>query len=761
MKRIIWLGFIFILFTLIPFLLWGNLYFVGGDDSKLYYLFPFEYFKNFTLSLVSDNQLGTVGNYFSEAYISLFSLLILGVKNLFFFLNTQFLMFGLNLSLGFLFFYLLLGIWIKNDNWYDFWAKILASLAYTFSIFSFYTLWSSQLFSLYLVSIFPISLYLFIRAIQDNRPSFIVFNALLLTIFSVLLFSIPWVAALIIAVIPLLTYIFWQNRKRFMIVSLVLIVLIALLNFYWLFHFFYASYNLGKGNRDIITKTVSHDTRRENEYLIKSVSKNNQIVYPLLNLFHKNIQRDFGWPSYNIFLNWHLKLLPFNIIFPLIVILAGLFLKKTKRKYSKLYFLSLLSWLIVIFFFTVNIGGWGLNLFLWLNEHVPGFVMFRNMYDKFGLAMAFSFAFLLGVSLKIIFDQIQNRSIKTIIIILLTGLVMLNAKPFISGEYSRTPLWLTKNSFTPISDFNQDFYDLLAYIKKIDTSSRFLWLPLNNANYILIHDKKLQNHYYVGVSPLQFLARKTDFNGLLSFPPDLSLQLLKNIFKQNYKEVGLFFQRMNVKYIIVNNNASDEIKKSYLYGYYSRGDLYNAQGENLKKAILGRKISDFGRQYSLYEINSDFKNEKIYLTNNLNVIPRDFLSVTYKKLASYKYEIKIKNLKGEKYLVFLDPYQRQWNLYFSKNNRPFLTGSHEIVFDYANGWLIDPEKIKNAFPKDYYHLNSDRSIDLILTLYFKPHDYFYAGILVSSITGICLILYLIYELVTKLYNKKTLKVKTI
>lgn len=760
MKKLL-LIFILILTAAIPFFFWGNLYFFGGDDSKLYYLFPFEYFKNFTLSLVSDNQLGTVGNYFSQAYISLFSLLILAAKNLFFFLNTQFLMFGLNLSLSFLFFYLLLGIWIKNDNWYDFWAKIVASLAYTFSIFSFYTLWSSQLFSLYLISIFPVSLYLFIRAIQDNRPSFIVFNAILLTIFSVLLFSIPWVVALIIAVIPLLAYIFWQNRKRFVIVSLVLIVLIALLNFYWLFHFFYASYSLDKGNRDIITKTVSYETRKANEYLIKAVSQNNQIVFPLLNLFHKNIQRDFGWPSYNIFLNWHLKLLPFNIIFPLIVILPGLFLKKTKRRYSQLYFLSLLSWLIVIFFFTVNIGRWGLNLFLWLNEHVPGFVMFRNMYDKFGLAMAFSFAFLLGISLKIIFDQIQNRSINTIIIILLTSLIMLNAKPFIFGEYYKTPLWLTKNTFTPISGFNQDFYDLITYIKKTDTSSRFLWLPLNLANYIMILDKNLQNHYYVGVSPLQFLAKKADFNGYLSFPPDLSNKLLQNIFKQNYKEVGLFFQHMNVKYIIVKNNVSDEIKKSYLYTYNSRADLYYAQDGNLKKTVLGYKIKDFGRRYSLYEINSDFKNEKIYLTDNLNIIPHDFLNVRYKKLASYKYEIKIKNLKDKKYLVFLDPYQKQWNLYFSKRNQPFLTGSHKVVFDYANGWLIDPEKIKNDFPEEYYHLNPDRSIDLILILYFKPHDYFYVGILVSSITGICLILYLIYELVTKLYNKKTLKVKTI
>lgn len=82
MKRRVIIFVVFVLLSCIPIFLWGNFYYVGGDDSKLYYLFPFEYFQNFTLHIISDNQLGALGNYIPQAYISGFSLIITLVKAL-------------------------------------------------------------------------------------------------------------------------------------------------------------------------------------------------------------------------------------------------------------------------------------------------------------------------------------------------------------------------------------------------------------------------------------------------------------------------------------------------------------------------------------------------------------------------------------------------------------------------------------------------------------------------------------------------------
>jgi len=65
--------------------------------------------------------------------------------------------------------------------------------------------------------------------------------------------------------------------------------------------------------------------------------------------------------------------------------------------------------------------------------------------------------------------------------------------------------------------------------------------------------------------------------------------------------------------------------------------------------------------------------------------------------------------------------------------RQIFDESHDMVDEYANGWTIDPEYIKANYPKEYYRIHSDGSIDIELTLYFKPQSYFYMGLMVSGI----------------------------
>lgn len=357
--------------------------------------------------------------------------------------------------------------------------------------------------------------------------------------------------------------------------------------------------------------------------------------------------------------------------------------------------------------------------------------MFKNMFDKFGLAMAFSYAFLFAISLKIVFDNVSSARIKKYTLLFILGVILLNAKPLIFGDFYKTPLWTTKDTYTSISDFNSDFYDLLAYLKRMDEPSRFLWLPLNNANYIQVQDKNLENHYYSGASPLQFLANTSDFNGRLSFSAKAGEDIFKGIEVGNHKAIGLILQRLNVKYIIVNHDISEDLQQSYLYGK----KLYDAQNnDEFYGALLGSKIKDFGDRYSLYKINDDFTNEKLYLTDNISEFPEDFSRVEYHKDASYQYTLSIKGIRGKENLVFLDPYHKLWELYFTKDQGKFLTGNHDTVFDYANGWAIDPEYIKENFSKNQYHENADGSIDLELTLYFKPQSYFYLGLIISGTT---------------------------
>ena len=740
------LVFVLSLIFLVPFLFWGDYYQVGGDDSKLYYLFPKEYLAGFSLNFISDNQLGSLGNYFSQSYLSPLVFLIFIFKIIIGEINVQHLMFGLNLSVSFLSFYLLLGVFIKEKSKDHFFIKITSSLLYTFSIFSYYTIWSHQLFSVYLASVIPISLFLFSKSILEKKISYLFFLNLVLFFLSAVLLSIPWISALLISISPILFFLFIKNKILFIRHSLILVLFFLLLNSHWLFSFIHAPFSSDLSN-DIVSTVSSADVRSSNINNILAVSRNNKLKYPLLGLFHLNLQRDFSWASLSIFKNLYLYLLLPNTLFLSAVVGAYFFKRNKFDNEKKVYLSALLSWLIALYFFSVKIGGWGTDLFLTLNDYIPGFTMFRNMYDKFGLALAFTFSFLLAVSLSSIVSGIKNIFYKRMILVIFFILVVLNIKPFVGGSFYRLSYGSTDSISNHISEFNNDFQNLIGSLKSLNSSSRIAWLPLNTANYVFISDESLDNSYYMGVSPLQFLAKTSDFNGLLSFKPDQSKLIADSIKASDYRSVGKLFAQLNIKYLIKNNDINKNIQDSSFFSINKAGDFYDLQySPELDNALLGAKVADFGDRYSIYEISPEFENEKIYLSNNIDQLPEDFSKLTYKKNSSYEYEINIKQLDRKTNLVFLDPYHQQWELYSGLNNKPVIDGGHDLVFDYANGWILDPSELKEVLAEEQYIQNDDDSIDLDLTLYFKSHKYLLWSRQVSFMTFVTVVLLVIYFL---------------
>ncbi len=713
---------------------------VGGDDSKLYYLFPHEYLNNFTSKIISDNGLGIMGMYFPQLMIFGFALCIDVAKILFSHLNMQLFFFGCNLASSFLAFYIFLGLWIKEESRGDFLAKLAASIFYVFSNFIVYSLWQTQLFPLYLTAIFPLVLYLFIRGVREKKPEFSVWNAMLLSVFSITFLSFPWFAALLIGVIPILLQTFVIHKKSFIIHSFLLFGILTALNIYWIPHVIYSS--MGSADRSgLISSVISEDFRKQNRTVIRGVSEHNSVLYPMFDLYHRRIQEDYVWHTLPVYKKFSLPVLPLNLLFIFCVLLGFLFHKKADTSTKKIFIASFIGWLVTLYFFTVQIGSWGTNLFLFMNETIPGFTMFRNMFDKFGVALGFSYAFLLAMSLKILFDYV-GKTARRICFIAISALIFLNAYPFITGVFSQErPLWTTHAIFTAMTDFNPDFYELIEYLKKMKEPSRFVWIPWQNTNYIEIQDKTFENYYYIGVSPLVFLAEVSDFTGRLGLPTMIGDNIVKGLYANDYVAVAEKFRQLNAEYFIVKNEIPQEIAKSYLYGG-EKGSLFDKQGPDFQKILLGEKLKDFGTRYSLYEINDRFKNEKIYLTDDIRYFPNDFLSLSYEKKKSYEYTIHIKDFDEKKHLVFLDPYYKDWDILFS-DRKPLLRGEQDIVFDYANGWEVDPTFIKTRYPSGTYTINDDGSIDLDLVLYFQPQKYLNIGLVISGSAFVGCILYLI------------------
>lgn len=702
-----------------------NTYYLGGDDTRLFYLYPQEFLLNFASKIVSDTAMSGVAAMAPPVTASL-ALVMVVLKKIVGSLNLQSMLYTANLIGGFVAFFILIRWIIPLKHRYSNLINTISSFIYIFSVFNIYTLYNSRLVAIFLVSMFPLFVYLFLRSVKERKPVFLFVLAVISSVLSFFVLAAPWFLAAMITLMPVLIYSLWNYKTRTLKYLAILALIMLVLNFNWIVYLPNSSV-LNQSQGIISNSVTSLNYRKENEKGIRTVSEMNSVFYPIMNTYHRNIVENFGWSYLPILTTWSLKILPLNIIYFAVFLIAGIFLKK-KDRVKGIYISGLFSLLLSIYFFTVNLTSWGPDLFVWLNNNIPGFVIFRNMYDKFAFSLSFSFALTLAISLHILISNIKIKKNIAYLFILLVILVIVDAKPLLLGEYNRTPVWTTRDTFDSIKAFNEDFVNLVNYVKNTQDLGRYLVLPLSTGNAFPIQDISQANHYYNGVSPLLVLTGKNDLSGLLSFGEigDRIFTLLKD---KEYDQLGSILQKFNVKYIIVNHTINDDLKNSFVY---SEG-LYYLQNEDMLSKLVGNKIEDFGQRYSLYQINEKFENEKIYLTGNIEEIPNSNNdNIIFKKINSHLYDIDIKDTKNGGNLIFLDPYLEGWKL-VSDNGVDFLN-DHFVSLGYANGWKL------NSF--------NDQRSNLNLKLYYKPYDYFWFSSIIS-IAGYLVSILIIFKSVIK------------
>ncbi len=709
-------------------------YYLGGDDTKFYYLYPDLFYQNFVSKIGPDTSVSSLLSLLPPTSIAPFILPLVAIKFIFRAANLQFVLYSLNIFFGVFFFYKFIDYLIPRSDIFSKWAKFLGALLYCFSIFNFYSYFNSQLLVMYLLSTFPLSMLLFIKAVREQKIHLVVICALISTIFGFLSVYIPWLSALFIVSLPLYLLFFLEHKKRFLAYSGLLIGLLILLNCHWFVYLTFSSVlNQSFGYTDPSITTDAF--RKLNEQGIKIASSINSPIYPLLNSYHYDIQKNFNWPFLAIYESWYKNLLWINIFF-IGIILWAVFLN-SKEKGSNWPFVTTVSSLLIgVYFFTVNIGGWGQPLFIWLNNTIPGFVMFRNMYDKFAPAMAWSFALAFSASLISIILRIHSKQTKQILLGFSLFLIALNAKPFLLNEFNNVPIWTTKATYNTISGLNQDYLNLLEFVRSQDTSARYLELPLSYGNISQIQDQSLSNHYYNGLAPLLILTGKNDYSGAMSFG-SFGQELIDDIQEHRYQEFGLLLRQFNVKYVIVNKSLNDELINSYIFG-----GLYQKQNDEFKRVILGQKIKDFGSRYSMYEINPEFAVDKIYLAADFKQLPT-VNELQFKKLSSTKYQINIPSIHQDSDLVLLDPYLKEWEVTSSDGKQPILQGDHFKPFGYANGWHLNLEELIKKLPANSYSRNPDGTLSLNLLLQFKLMGFHYLFLYISIATFGLAVMYLV------------------
>jgi hypothetical protein len=136
------------------------------------------------------------------------------------------------------------------------------------------------------------------------------------------------------------------------------------------------------------------------------------ILYPLLNLYPRQIAFDFGWNLKNIYESFYDKTYFINFFYLIIVFLGIFNFKKYMKIWErKIFIVLLIAFSISLYFFTINIGPL-LNLFILLGK-IPGFVMFRNPLDKFAIGYVLIYSLLSTYCLVILRRRYESRKMIT------------------------------------------------------------------------------------------------------------------------------------------------------------------------------------------------------------------------------------------------------------------------------------------------------------------------------------------------------------
>jgi len=721
-------------FLLLPYYLFQGKLFIGGDDSRLFYIYPWEWINNiafyswFHFSVIGTNN----PNQFILPFLYIWSLVSFLVRSK---VILDYLSFSLPLILGFIYFQKFAGELLDDKNKVNGLVYFVGTLIYTLSPIISYNQLAIFLYSAWLIGLLPIISYYFLKYLKTGDFTYVFINTIWCVVLSFAVGTIPWLLGyllpLVLSLFILIPLFYKKEIVIFIRRSIIFFAMLLFSQAFWVYSFIINTIFPEKNSfLGIVLSKNSTDTFSET--VLSTASGN--IFYPLLNLFHRQLTMDYKSPLQAIFFSFYDKTIIFDTIFALIIFAALFLFKKyfngTERK---IYLFFFVAFLVSLFLFTVNIGPLK-GVFL-LMGHLPGFIMFRNFYDKFALGYTLIFSIL--VTLSIVVISRKYTKVQVVISLIVLFVVLLNVIPI--KDVINKKLWTTNSTYS-VATFSDEYFNFMQQVKNtVPQTSNILSLPFNIAGYTIVKDESTDN-VFAGRSPVELLTGTNDFSGNLSFSPISTARFVNDIKKRNYLDLNEFLKSKNISYIFVTNNIPQEVKHSYLFDK----KILPYQDNKLLQAITGeRVIISTNGNYVLYKTKYP---TSLFQANNLN----------YQKVNPVTFQLQFNNLRTPQQLGFLDSFSGGWKLFpeifaaHTNNEFSYLfkkdifADSHKVLSTNGNQWIIDPTILKNNFPLQYYHINPDGSIDVKLTLYFKPQENFYIGTLISLLTLLLNFSYLIY-----------------
>lgn len=542
-----------------------------------------------------------------------------------------------------------------------------------------------------------------------------------------------------------------------------LVMYISYLFLFFIFYFFFIRKNIFSFLFVIILGTLSIHFYWLIPFISNLFNQSVQNIYngnqsPILYGYMSmaNYVNLFNYFNYigTLALKLHQGTLQYFFYFGLLCSIAFVLIKSKTKGNTNIYIIFLAS--IYLIFFTLALGPNSKltgNLWMWAFNNVPGFGFFRS-FTRFLIISLISVIFLFAVFIKQWILRIEYKNfifLCGIILLIYTNLI------FLTGDLAGT---IGK------AEIPQEYVNINEKYFSND-SNKFSIISYPNTpyeSYTWSVNKNIQVFPQIIYFNLYFFSKPIAYNGFAFFL-DQKNNLFKKVFAFNYNfeyynEFDQDLSSLNIRYVIVHKDLFDVLNIDKKVEY----EKYYEYFKNNQKYIL----KEDNEYYALFEI----KNFQPLLRGN---------SIFFKSINPTKYKLYIKNMTSVQDISFMRSFHNEWKLYLkpmptnswcqeledykntniiecqhTKNffeseelsylyQKPIFDNTHKIVYEYANGWTIDPKYIKKNFSKEYYKENPDGSIDIELILYFKPQSYFYLGLIISSLTLLICSVYLIYH----------------
>ena len=541
------------------------------------------------------------------------------------------------------------------------------------------------------------------------------------------------------SILYLIYNLLWENGKpTFNIEFITIITIISfLLNIYWLvstYETFFSSYSIGTFASIFVFENLNL-TNRYSSYLE---------VFRLLGAwgFYE------GWKG-----KWYYSYAPFYIKDPIGIItsylmplmaICGLFTNKNKYK--------LFFGVLIVIFIPLSVGSYPPShpellgrVFLWLYENIPLFSSFRDTY-KFSMILALSYSILIALFSESLVEILKNnlskmnklyrinsQHLKTGMIILIIIIIIVaywpmwtgkikssdivkfkvpnyynNLKTYVSGNIGEERIMLTPYRYFSVYEWGESGGEIL---------SALLENPLIYEDPGVVQDTSSDSGYLINILYNDIYSNKT-----ANVPLLMHILGIQYIFQQN----DILWQYYNSKnpqemeQILLNING---VKKVNSFG---KVDVYkilqnNPYVESFDKVIYvknntGRYIySEMINKISNKDLGVDIP---VYLDENVkgNIISNNLKkpdAIKYNRITPTLIEIAVSNSTMPYIVVFKENYN-DWFAEIEGNIIP--QKYHFKANGFANGWYIDK---KGSY---------------IITIRYKPQQWFYYGIIISTLS---------------------------